>query len=158
MNDPPPPLPPHGRSPRRTDEQKQMASKKIYNTNKIPRKNATVTGVHLPPIRQPCVSVSSKHGKAGRRGECGFFPCVQALGCRYQNCCASETMGSSALADFGGGDVRSLCFLMYQGQKVTRRRTVCIYLFIITTARLPSECQIYYYRNKKKYQPRLFYF
>lgn len=134
----------------------QAKKKKIYNTNKIPRKNATVTGVHLPPIRQPCVS--SKHGKAGRRGGGGFFSCVQALGCRYQNCCASETMGSSALADFGGGDVRCLCFLMYVPRSEGDAASERVHLFIITTAILPSECQIYYYREKKYHPRRLFYF
>jgi hypothetical protein len=59
---------------------------------------------------------------------------VQALGCRYQNCCASETMGSSALADFGGGDVRCLCFLMYvprsEGDAASERVHLFIYLLL----------------------------
>lgn len=99
-----------------------------------------------------------KARKGCRRGGGGFFSCVQALGCRYQNCCASETMGSSALADFGGGDVRCLCFLMYVPRSEGDAASERVHLFIITTAILPSECQIYYYREKKYHPRRLFYF
>lgn len=43
-------------------------------------------------------------------------------------------MGSSALADFGGGDVRSLCFLMYvprsKGDAASERVHLFIYLLL----------------------------